>query len=67
MAGLGDPFLAGALPLLQYGLRGIKPSPDQTPRQPRLLITPAILRLLVDAILTTLSYGPLVVLDFLVS
>ena len=43
MSGRGDPFI---VPLLQYVLRGIKRSPTHAPRQPRLPITPAILRLL---------------------
>ena len=46
MAGLGDPFMANAFPLLQYVLQGIKRSPALAARHPRLPITPAILRLL---------------------
>ena len=46
MSGRGDPFIGSAFPLLQYVLRGIKRSPTHAPRQPRLPITPAILRLL---------------------
>lgn len=43
-AGLGDPFVAGAFPQLQYVLRGIKRSPRLRSPRPRLPITPAILR-----------------------
>ena len=43
MEGKGDPFIANAFPLLQYVLRGIKRSPANPSRQPRLPITPAVL------------------------
>ena len=46
MAGLSDPFSANAFLLLQYVIRGIKRTPGRANRQPRLPITPAILRLL---------------------
>ena len=46
IAGRGDPFIGSAFPLLQYVRRGIKRSPTQTPREPRLPMTPATLRLL---------------------
>ena len=43
MAGHGDPFSPGAFPLLQYVLRGVRRVP-RPPTQPRLPITPEILR-----------------------
>ena len=43
---IGDPFARNAFPMLQYVLRGIKRIPAHASRQPRLPITPAILRLL---------------------
>ena len=43
IAGNGDPFWPGAFPRLQYVLRGIKQSP-RPPSQPRLPITPPVLR-----------------------
>lgn len=46
LEGQGDPFLGNPFPLLQYVLRGIKRSPSQSPRSPRMPITPAILRTL---------------------
>ncbi len=45
MAGHGDPFSPGAFPMLQYVLRGVRRSP-RPPTQPRLPITPRILRLI---------------------
>ena len=46
IAGHSDPFKGDPFPLLQYVLRGIKRSPSQAPRQPRMPITPVILRIL---------------------
>ena len=43
MAGHGDPFSPGAFPILQYVLRGVRRAP-RPPTQPRLPITPQILR-----------------------
>ena len=40
MAGQGDPFGPGAFPVLQYVLRGVRRAPEQ----PRLPVTPQILR-----------------------
>ena len=45
VGGQGDPFAPGALPVLQYVLRGVRHRP-QSPAQPRLPITPQILRCL---------------------
>lgn len=45
-SGQGDPFVAAPFPLLQYVLRGIKRSPSHAARQPRLPITPVIMRIL---------------------
>ena len=45
MGGQGDLFGPGALPVLQYVLRGVRRRP-QPPAQPRLPITPQILRCL---------------------
>lgn len=44
--GLGDPFLPGAFPQLEYILKGVKHTPSAWARPPRLPITPPILRLL---------------------
>ena len=41
--GEGDPFISGAIPVLQYVLRGVKRIP-RAPAHTRLPITPAILR-----------------------
>lgn len=46
LSGLGDPFVGDPFPRLRYVLRGIKQSPSQAARHPRLSITPAILRVL---------------------
>jgi len=46
VSGLGDPFVGDPFPRLQYVIRGIKWSPSRAARQPRLPITPAILRVL---------------------
>lgn len=46
LARYGDPFAGDPFPILQYVLRGIKRTPTQTARQPRLPITPQILRIL---------------------
>ena len=43
LAGHSDLFMGDTFPLLQYVLRGIKRTPSQSPRQPRMPITPAIL------------------------
>ena len=42
--GLGDPFLPGAFPRLEYVLKGVKHTPSAQARPPRLPITPPILR-----------------------
>ena len=60
----GDPFAGDPFPLLQYVLRGIKHSPGRAPRQPRLPITPPILRVLKEqwapaAATASLCYGQL--------
>jgi len=43
-AGLGNPFIAGSFPRLEYVLKGIKHTPSAQARPPRLPITPPILR-----------------------
>ena len=43
MAGHGDPFAPGALPRLQYVVRGIKRAP-RSPSRPRLPLTPPLLQ-----------------------
>ena len=42
--GFADPFSPGAFPRLEYVLKGIRRSPNPTPTQQRLPITPDILR-----------------------